>query len=140
MGGVREMHRNQVSAEERAARERQKQRVRVERRKRLGRLGEVMYDRRIVSGVLQCPYEPDWSNLKPAAMPQSRAMAEASQDQLLRPIQDQYFGGIYVSSDSEETLDDLDKKYKHLSIGYRNYTKQKKRLGADRTPGSQQST
>lgn len=129
-----------MSEEEKAARERQKQRVRIVKRKRLGRFGETFYDRALVSGFVHYPHEPDWTNLTPAVLPQTKSLVEISQDQMFRPIQEQNFGGIYVSSDNDETLDDLDKKYKFLGSGFKNYTKQKKKLGTERTPGSQQST
>ncbi len=129
-----------LTEEERAAREareRLKQRVRVEKRKRTGRLGETFSDRKVVSGPIQPSYEPDWSGLVPAVPAQTKALAEASQEQLFRLIQEQYFGGIYVASDEEETLDELDKKYKYLGSGYKNYTRQKRKLGAERAPEQQ---
>jgi len=74
-------------------------------------------------------------------MPSTKgAVADVAQEQLFKQIQEQFFGGIYGFSDEEETLDDLDKRYKHLAVGLKGYTRQKKRQGAERTPTSTQDS
>lgn len=52
---------------------------------------------------------------------------------MLKPIQEQLYGNIYVFSDSDETLEDIDRRYKYLSIGLKNYTKMKKKFHSDKS-------
>lgn len=42
------------------------------------------------------------------------------------------FGDIYGFSDTEENMDGLETKYKFLAQGIKDFTKQKKKLGADK--------
>lgn len=132
-----------------------KKEVKVEKRKRIDRWGEIFIDRRVQYDSLRFPFEPDW-NLAPAplqgiaregkllsgSLPKGTSVAftlpgtDISQDLILRPIQEQFFGNIYVFSDSEENLDDLDRKYKYLGTGFKNHTKQKKKLSAEKASAS----
>jgi len=56
---------------------------------------------------------------------------------MLKPIQEQLYGNIYVFSDNDENLDDLDKRYKYLGNNLKAYLKQKKRQGSIKTSSEQ---
>ena len=123
----------------------------VEVRKRIDRYGYIVNDRKVLSGplMLKYPFEPEW-NLTPTPLQGlfkeyrmlSRSSSkggflpyltllkgtDVSQELMLKPIQEQLFGNIYAFSDSEETLDDLDKRYKSLGLGLKNYMRQKKKF------------
>jgi len=125
-----------------------KREAKIEKRRRVARWGEVFIDRKVVHESLRFPFEPDW-NLSPLPLqgvfkegklrslskgrvqPQTLG-ADISQEQLLKPIQEQFFGNIYVFSDTEENLEDLEKRYKYLGAGLRNYAKQKKKQNAEK--------
>jgi len=46
---------------------------------------------------------------------------------MLKPIQDRLYKDIYVFSDNEDTLEDLDKRYKTFCSGFKNFVRQKRK-------------
>ena len=47
---------------------------------------------------------------------------------MLRPIQDRIYKNIYVFSDNEDEMEDIEKRYKYLGNGFKSFTRQRKRL------------
>lgn len=57
------------------------------------------------------------------------------QEVLLKSIQGRIYKDIYAFSDNEDKMDDIDKRYKYLNTGFKNFTRQKRKynVGADQT-------
>lgn len=49
------------------------------------------------------------------------------QELMLRPIQDRLYKNIYVFSDSEDNMEDIDKRYKYISSGFKTFIRQKRK-------------
>ena len=47
---------------------------------------------------------------------------------MLKPIHDRIYKNIYVFSDNEDNSDDIDKRYKHISNGFKHFLREKRRL------------
>ena len=52
---------------------------------------------------------------------------------------DEYYKDLYIFSDDEETLEDIDNKSKELSRGFRDFSKHKRRPGGKGSLGSIES-
>ena len=47
---------------------------------------------------------------------------------MLKPIHDRIYKNIYVFSDNEDNSDDIDKRYKNISNGFKHFLREKLRL------------
>jgi len=47
---------------------------------------------------------------------------------MLRPIQDRIYKNIYVFSDSEDEMQDIERRYKYLGNGFKTFTRQRKKF------------
>lgn len=56
------------------------------------------------------------------------------QELALRSIQKQTYGDLYAFSDEGESMDDIDKRYKSLGAGFKNFSKQRKKLNSSKGP------
>lgn len=115
----------------------EKRKLKVEKQKRITHYGEVVIDRKINTSYLQSPFDPQ-QPLTPTAI-RSGSIQESLigknnskdidiiQELMLKPMQDRIYKNIYVFSDNEDDMDDIDKRYKYLNNGFKNFVKQKRK-------------
>lgn len=97
----------------------------------------MVINRKINTSYLQSPFDPQQS-LPPTAI-QNGSIQESLigknnskdidiiQELMLKPIQDLIYKNIYVFSDSEDDMGDIDKRYKYLNNGFKSFVKQKRK-------------
>lgn len=124
----------------------------LEKRKRIGRFGEVFIEKRLILDAIIFPSEPTWPSKKPACPFVNKeekvglsskggdlvngSTADVSQEYYYKHYQDNYFGDIYAFSDGDDTIEDLDKRFKPLGQGFKTFNKQKKRQTTDKQTNS----
>lgn len=134
----------------------------LEKRKRIGRCGEIFIERKLFSDSIGFPQEPDFATKRlslSALQLQNKedktgssslssrgeavsnlANAEPSQEYYYKHYQDNYFGDIYAFSDGEDTMEDLDKRFKQLGQSFKSFNKQKKRQTTEKQSNSLSET
>ena len=122
-------------------------RIKMELSKRIDRYGQPVVNRKLLHSSLHDPFTPDYNLIGtplqqiPKELAKSfvqgefffeSIVSETAEEKVLRPIQEQAYGNLYVFSDEGETMDDLDKRYKPLGSGFKSFNKQRKKLNNDR--------
>jgi hypothetical protein len=111
----------------------------------MDRFGGLIIDRTINYTYLQSSFDPQLPltpnsvqsgltyeslisrNLGKGSSSASMQDIDKSEELMLRPIQDKLYKDLYVFSDNEDTLDDLDKRYKVLCSGFKSFGRQKRK-------------
>ena len=55
---------------------------------------------------------------------------------ILGPIKEKDYGDLYVFSDNEDNMEDIEKRYKHLANDFKNFNKQKKKFNIGKSSSS----
>ena len=98
-----------------------KQKFKLLRRKRIGRFGQLYIDKRVEG--MQDYHEPDWSE----TLPCYSEAGNSEESPVIKAVQEQVFGDVYVFNDSEREDESVPNQFKSLSVGFRNYARRKKR-------------
>lgn len=101
--------------------------TRIKKRKRIGKHGDIFIDRKIISGVLLNPVEPEWNIENNIKTNENTHENIENYGKLPNIIQRNEFSNIYEFYDDDEKLDDLDKRYKNLSTGFKNFLKHRRK-------------
>ena len=114
--------------------------VKLKKFKRIGRCGLVYVSRSFTHPDFPLFYEPD-CNQTPvaltAALKEGLAMLNFQDGSTRSSLNhEQSLVDIYIPSDSEENTESQDKLPKGIGTGFRNYSKQKKKLSSERIPGN----
>lgn len=112
--------------------------ISVESKKRIDHFGQLVIDRKVKYDAMWSPFEPEQmllsipiQKVKKENILMTRGLSkgtENSQETLLKQFQNKVYGNIYVFSDEEDNMEDIDKRYKNFSSGFKSFNKQKKKL------------
>lgn len=114
----------------------EKKKLEVKKQRRIDRFGELVVDRSVNSISFRFPFDPQES-LTPTSI-QSGSNSEnltiksimkdidLSNELVLKPMQDTIYKDIYVFSDTEDNMEDIDRRYKYLNNGFRAFLRQRK--------------
>eukprot|EP00826_Nyctotherus_ovalis_P043004 TRINITY_DN4496_c0_g1_i1.p1 TRINITY_DN4496_c0_g1~~TRINITY_DN4496_c0_g1_i1.p1 ORF type:complete len:141 (+),score=29.83 TRINITY_DN4496_c0_g1_i1:489-911(+) len=121
-----------------------KRKLEVKRRRRIDHLGELVISRKTNIVSLLSPFDP--LDFLPPSTLQSGSSAESlvsrgfgddiedPQEVMLRPILSRIYKNIYVFNDNDDGIDDIEKRYKYLSSGFKSFLKQKRKQNIGKGP------
>lgn len=126
----------------------EKRKLEIEKRRRIDRFGELVIDRRIQAEGLQYPFDPQRPLIPTLIQSGSsgekllaRSFSKGNllrlikeidviQELMLKPVQDRLYKNLYVFSDNDDDMEDINTRYRYISEGFKDFIQQKNSLSS----------